>query len=62
MKTKIKKIGSATVAIVVVAMVFMLYATSTYADVRHLKNKYNEYEHDIIQIYKIDYNNKIQEL
>lgn len=57
-----KRRGSATVVIILFAIVFMLYATSTYADVRHLKNKYNEYEQNIIQKYELEYNNKVQEL
>ena len=35
-----KRRGSATLVIVLFSIVFMLYATSTYADVRHLRNKY----------------------
>ena len=57
-----KRRGSATVVIILFAIVFMLYATSTYADVRHLKNKYDEYEQHIIERYEAEYNNKTQEL
>ena len=57
-----KKIGSATVVVILFAIVFMLYATSTYADVRHMKNQYNEYERDIIEKYEVQYDNKVQEL
>lgn len=57
-----KKKGSATLVIIFFAIVFMLYASSTYADVRHLKNGYNEYEQDIIERYETEYNNKVQEL
>jgi len=57
-----KKKGSATVVVVVVAIVFMLYATSTFADVRHMKNQYNEYEQKIIERYDAEYNSKVQEL
>lgn len=57
-----KKRGSATVVVVVVAIVFMLYATSTFADVRHMKNQYNEYEQKIIERYEAEYNSKVQEL
>ena len=56
------KRGSATIVIILCSIVFMLYATSTYADVRHLRNKYNEYEEQIIEKYTTEYNNKIQEL
>ena len=56
------KKGSATIVIILVSIIFMLYATSTYADVRHLRNKYTEYEEYIIEKYEIEYNEKIQEL
>lgn len=57
-----KKIGSATVVVIIFAIVFMLYSTSTYADVRHMRNQYNEYESYIIENYETEYNNKVQEL
>lgn len=57
-----KKIGSATIVVILFAIVFMLYATSTYADIRHMKNQYNDYESYIIEKYENEYNNKIQEL
>lgn len=57
-----KKIGSATVVVILFSIVFMLYASSTYADVRHMKNQYDEYERDIIEKYEIQYNNIVQEL
>lgn len=57
-----KKIGSATIVVILFSIVFMLYASSTYADVRHMKNQYNEYEKDIIEKYENEYNNKVQEL
>lgn len=57
-----KKIGSATIVIIVFAVVFMLYSSSTFADVRHLKNNYEEYERDIIERYEEDYNLTVQEL
>lgn len=57
-----KKIGSATVVVILFAIVFMLYASSTYADVRHLRNQYNQYEKDIIERYETEYKNKVQEL
>lgn len=56
------KNGSATLIIVLFSIVFMLYASSTYADVRHLKNKYNEYEQNIINQYEQEYTNKVNEL
>lgn len=57
-----KKVGSATVVIILFAIVFMLYSSSTFADVRHMKNNYNEYEQKIIEQYEDEYNNKVQEL
>jgi len=57
-----KRKGSATVVIVLFSIIFMLYASSTYADVRHLRNKYDEYEQFIIERYETEYNNKTQEL
>lgn len=57
-----KKLGSATVVVILFAIVFMLYSSSTYADVRHMKNGYNEYERNIIKKYETHYNNKVQEL
>ena len=57
-----KRRGSATIVVILFAIVFMLYATSTYADVRHMKNQYNEYERDIIEKYEMEYNKDIQEL
>lgn len=57
-----KKIGSATVVVIVFAIVFILYATSTFADVRHMRNQYEEYERDIIEKFDTEYNKKVQEL
>ncbi len=57
-----KKIGSATVVVIIFAIVFMLYSASTNADVRHMRNQYEEYEKYIIEKYETQYNNKIQEL
>ena len=39
-----------------------IYSSSTFADVRHLKNNYEEYERDIIERYEEDYNLTVQEL
>ncbi len=57
-----KKVGSATVVVILFAIVFMLYSSSTYADVRHMKNNYNEYEKYIIEKYEKEYSNNVQEL
>lgn len=56
------KKGSATIAIIVMSIVFMLYASSTFADVRHLKNKYNDYEKYIIEQYEQEYQNTLYQL
>ena len=55
-----KRKGSATVVIVLFSIIYMLYATSTYADVRHLRNNYDDYEQRIIEKYETDYNNKME--
>ena len=57
-----RKKGSATIVIIVVAIVFTLYATSTFADVRHLKNSYEKYEQQVINKYQEDFDLKVQEL
>ena len=56
------KKGSATLVVILFAIVFVLYSTSTYADVRHMKNQYDEYESYIIEKYDTEYNEMIQEL
>ena len=56
------KKGSATVVIIIIAIVFTLYATSTFSDVRHLKNTYEKYEQELINRYEQDYDLKVQEL
>lgn len=56
------KRGSATIAIIVMSIVFMLYASSTFADVRHLKNKYNDYEKYIVEQYEKEYQNTLYQL
>lgn len=57
-----KKIGSATLVVVLFSVIYMLYATSTYADVRHMKNKYIEYEKEIIEKYETEYNTLVYDL
>lgn len=56
------KKGSATLVVIMFAIAFILYATSTFADVRHMKNQYSEYERLIIEKYETEYNQKTQEL
>lgn len=57
-----RKIGSATLVVVLFSVIYMLYATSTYADVRHMKNKYMEYEKEIIEKYEKEYNTLVYDL
>ena len=57
-----KKKGSATIVIIRVAIVFILYASSTFSDVRHLRNTYDKYEKDLIEKYEQDYDIKVQSL
>lgn len=57
-----KKFGSATLVIIISAIVFTLYATSTYADVRHMKNKYSEYEKSITSMFEQEYNDTADKL
>ena len=59
---RLNKIGSATVVVIMFCIAFMLYASSTFADVRHLKNKYTEYERDIINTYEQQYNDIVEGL
>lgn len=50
-----KKLGSATLVVIIFSIIYILYATSTYADVRHLKNNYDTYKEDIIKKYEQEY-------
>lgn len=51
---RFKKTGSGTLVVVISSVIFTMYVTSTYADVRHLKYMQEKYEKDIIQIYSIN--------
>lgn len=51
-----RKKGSATLVVILFATIFMLYSVSTYADVRHMKKTYAEYEKEIIELYENEYN------
>lgn len=55
MKEKLKKLkGSGTLIVIMSAIVFMTYATSTFSDVRHMKYMQEEYENNIREIYEKD--------
>lgn len=62
MKKIFKRVGSATLMVIMFAAVFTLYATSTYADVRHMKNKYESYESEVINQFEQEYEQKQEEI
>lgn len=63
MKKSLKrKIGSVTLVVIISSIVFMLYATSTSSDIKHMKNKYNEYEKNIVEIFEKEYNQIVEQL
>lgn len=52
---KIKDLkGSGTLIVIISAIVFLTYATSTYSDVRHMKYMQEKYENNIREIYEKD--------
>ena len=57
-----KKKGSATLVVILFSTIFMLYTVSTYADVRHMKKTYGEYEKEIVNMYEKEYTEKINVL
>lgn len=50
-----KKIGSATLVVIMFSIIYILYSSSTYADVRHLKNNYETYRDSINEKYEEEY-------
>lgn len=55
MKKKIDKLkGSGTLIVIISAIVFLTYATSTFSDVRHMKYMQEKYEDNIREIYEKD--------
>ena len=53
MKNRFKKLrGSGTLIVIISAIVFLTYATSTFSDVRHMKYMQEEYEKNIREIYE----------
>lgn len=54
-KNVLKK-GSATVVIVITAVVFLVYISSAYTDILHLKKMHEKYYTDIQNLYNMEYN------
>ena len=46
--------GSGTLIVIISAIVFLTYATSTFSDVRHMKYMQEEYENNIRELYGED--------
>jgi len=46
--------GSGTLIVIISAIVFLTYATSTFSDVRHMKYMQEKYENNIKEIYEED--------
>jgi len=46
--------GSGTLIVIISAIVFLTYATSTFSDVRHMKYMQEKYEENIKEIYEED--------
>ena len=46
--------GSGTLIVIISAIIFLTYATSTFADVRHMRYMQEEYEKNISSIYSQD--------
>jgi len=58
-----KKIkGSATLVVIISSFIVMLYAQSTYSDVRHMKQMYQEQEKIIVEKYDKEYNDSKERL
>lgn len=47
--------GSGTLIVIISAIVFLIYATSTFSDVRHMKYMQEKYEDNIREIYESDF-------
>lgn len=54
MKKKYELKGSGTLIVIISAIVFLTYATSTFSDVRHMKYMQEKYENNIREIYEKD--------
>ena len=57
-----KKKGSATLVVILFSTIYMLYTASTYADVRHMKNMYEDYEKEITTLYEREYQDIVNNL
>lgn len=55
MKVKNRLKGSGTLVVIISAIVFLIYATSTFSDVRHMKYMQEKYEKNIKEIYEKDF-------
>lgn len=51
-----KKRGSATVVIIITAVVFLVYISSTYTDILHLKKMHEKYYTNIQNMFDMEYN------
>ena len=55
MKNRFKNLrGSGTLIVIISAIVFLTYATSTFSDIRHMKYMQEKYENNIKEIYEKD--------
>lgn len=50
------KNGSATVVIIITAVVFLVYISSTYTDILHLRKMHEKYHTNIQNMYDKEYN------
>ena len=57
-----RKKGSATLVVIFFSVIYMLYTASTYADVRHMKRTYEEYEKEVIDMYEQEYENVVNNI
>ena len=53
---KINKKGSAIVVVIITAIVFLVYISSTYTDILHLKKMHEKYNTNIQNLYNMEYN------
>ncbi len=51
-----KKRGSAIVVVIITAIVFLVYTSSTYTDILHLKKMHEKYYTNIQNMYDMEYN------
>lgn len=55
-KKRLSKKGSGTLVVIVSALLFIIYTSSTTADVRHLKYMQEQYEKSIKDMYNVNVN------